>query len=250
MTSLIRIELLKLRKRRGLMAMALLLGVGLVTVVFTVKAVRHGIDPQHVVPAGGVKSFENVTDFLGMLAVVIASIIGVTAGAGDAELGVLRDALATGRSRLALFGARAAAATTVTLAIMAAALGMVTALSVVFAGSNHVPALSEIVQRDAAVLAFAAASALVCTGVATFARVRGPVMASLIAFGVVISELLLRVDFLGNVRDAVPLAAFKRMVGDATSGFHMSLAVAIVVAIAWAAAALAAGGWWARRVEV
>jgi ABC-type transport system involved in multi-copper enzyme maturation permease subunit len=250
MTSLIGIELLKLRKRRGLMAIALLLGVGLVTVVFTVNAVRHGVDPQHVGPAGGIKSFEDVTDFLGTLAVVIASIIGVTAGAGDAELGVLRDALATGRSRLALFGSRAAAATVVTLAIMAVGLVVVTAFSIVFAGSNHVPGLSEIVQRDGAVLGFAAASALVCTGVTTFARTRGPVMASLIAFGLVISELLLRVGFLGSARDVLPLAAFKRMVGDATTGLHMSLAVAIVVAIAWAAAALAAGGWWARRVEV
>jgi hypothetical protein len=138
----------------------------------------------------------------------------------------------------------------VTVAILAAALVVVTACSIALAGSAHAPSLSEIIQRDAAVLGFGASSALVCTGIATFTRSRGPVMASLIAFGVLISELLLRISFLGSLRDVLPLAAFRRMAGDVTSGLHISLAVAITVAVAWALAALAAGGWWARRVEV
>jgi hypothetical protein len=248
--TLIRMDLLKLRRRRGLMAIALLIAVGSVSVIFTVNAIRHGANPLHVGPAGGIKNFENATDFLGVLAVVIAAIIGVTAGAGDAELGVLRDSLATGRSRVTLFTSRAAASVITTLAIMAAALVVVTACSIALAGSAQVPSLSEIVQRDAAVLGFAASSALVCAGVATFTRSRGPVMASVIALGVVISQLLLQASFLGDLRDALPLAAFERMAGDVTAGLHPSLGVAIAVAVAWAVGALAAGGWWARRVEV
>jgi hypothetical protein len=248
--TLIRMDLLKLRRRRGLMAIALLIAVGSVSVIFTVNAIRHGANPLHVGPAGGIKNFENATDFLGVLAVVIAAIIGVTAGAGDAELGVLRDSLATGRSRVTLFTSRAAASVITTLAIMAAALVVVTACSIALAGSAQVPSLSEIVQRDAAVLGFAASSALVCAGVATFTRSRGPVMASVVALGVVISQLLLQASFLGDLRDALPLAAFERMAGDVTAGLHPSLGVAIAVAVAWAVGALAAGGWWARRVEV
>jgi ABC-type transport system involved in multi-copper enzyme maturation permease subunit len=248
--TLIRMDLLKLRHRRGLMAIALLIAVGSVSVMFNVNAVRHGANPQHVGPAGGIKTFENATDFLGVIAVVVAAMIGVSAGAGDAELGVLRDLLATGRSRVALFASRAVAGVAVTVAILAAALVVVTTLSVVLAGSAHVPSVSEIVQRDAAVLGFGACSALVCAGVATFARSRGPVMASLIAFGVLISQLLLHVSFLGGLRALLPLAAFERMAGDTISGLHVSLTAAIAVAVAWATAALAAGGWWARRVEV
>jgi hypothetical protein len=248
--TLIRMDLLKLRRRRGLMAMALLLGVGSVTVIFIVNAIRHGANPLTVAPAGGLKNFQNATQFLGTIGVVVAAMIGVTAGAGDAELGVLRDALATGRSRLTLFGSRAVAAVVVTVAILAAGLVVVTALSIALAGSAHAPSLSEIVQRDAAVLAFGASAALVSTGVATFSRSRGPVMASLIAFGVLISQLLLQVSFLGSVRELLPLAAFRRMAGDTISGLHFSLAVAIAVVVAWAIAAVAAGGWWARRVEV
>jgi len=145
---------------------------------------------------------------------------------------------------------RAVAAGAVTLAILAAAFVVVTICSVALAGSAPVPSLSEIVQRDAAVLAFGASAALVCTGVATFVRSRGPVMASVIAFGVLISQLLLHVSFLGDLRQLLPLAAFERMAGDTLSGLSISLPIAIAVVVAWAVAALAAGGWWARRAEV
>jgi hypothetical protein len=48
----------------------------------------------------------------------------------------------------------------------------------------------------------------------------------------------------------LPLAAFERIAGDTTPGLHVSLGVAIGVIAGWALAALGAGGWWARRVEV
>jgi hypothetical protein len=248
--TLIRTDLLKLRRRRGMIAMALLIAVGSVSIIFTVSAIRHGANPLQVGPAGGIKHFEDATDFLGLLAVVVAAMIGVTAGAGDAELGVLRDSLATGRSRVTLFASRATAATIMTLAIVATALAVVTACSIALAGSAQVPSLSEVVQRGAAVLGFAASSALVCAGVATFVRSRGPVMASVIAFGVLIPQLLLHVSFLGSLRDLLPLAAFERMAGDTISGLSFSLPLAIAVAVGWAVAGLVAGGWWAKRVEV
>jgi hypothetical protein len=67
---------------------------------------------------------------------------------------------------------------------------------------------------------------------------------------VLISELVLQLSFLGGLREALPLAEFQRMAGDTTSGLHFQLPVAIALAVAWASAALVAGGWWARRVEV
>jgi hypothetical protein len=248
--TLIRMDLRKLWRRRGLMSIALLIAVGAVSLMFVVTAIRHGVNPQHVRPAGGLKSFQDATDFVGMIAVVIAAMIGVTAGAGDAELGVLRDLYGTGRSRLTLFGSRAVAAVVATVAILAAALVVVTVCSIALAGSAPLPSLSDIVQRDSAVLAFGALGALVCTGVATFVRSRGPVMASVIAFGVLISQLLMHVSFLGSLRELLPLAAFQRMAGDTISGLHFPLAVAVTVLVAWALGAVAAGGWWARRVEV
>jgi hypothetical protein len=247
---LLRVDLLKLRRRGGLMALAVTLAVGGVAVIFAVNAIRHASNPLHVAPAGGLKNYENATDFIALIGVVVAAMIGATAGAGDAEAGVLRDLVASGRSRLALFASRATAASALTLAMLACALAVATACSLALAGSLPAPSLGHIVQRTAGVLAFTATSTLVAVGIATFARSRGPVIAVVIALGVMVSQLLLHISFLGGVRGLLPLAAFQRMVGDTTPGLHMSLSLAIAVTVSWSLAALAAGGWWARRVEV
>ena len=65
-----------------------------------------------------------------MIAVVLAAMIGVTAGAGDAEIGTLRDLLATGRSRLAFYASRAVAAVVTTTVLLVAALVIVTVCSI------------------------------------------------------------------------------------------------------------------------
>jgi ABC-type transport system involved in multi-copper enzyme maturation permease subunit len=246
---LIRVDLLKIRRRRGLIALALTLLVGGVALIFAVNAIRHASNPLDA-PAGGLKNFENATDFIGLIGVVVAAMIGATAGAGDAEAGVLRDLVASGRSRVALFASRATAASGLTLGMLAVALAVATACSVALAGPLPAPSLPSIAQRSAGVLAFGASSTLVAVGLATFARSRGPVIAVVIAFGVIVSQLLLRISFLGGLRALLPLTAFERMVGDATSGLHISLVLAIAVTAAWAIAAVVAGGWWARRVEV
>jgi hypothetical protein len=104
--------------------------------------------------------------------------------------------------------------------------------------------------RGAAVLAFGAASASVAVGMATFARSRGPVIAVVIALGVMVSQALLHVSFLGDLRALLPLEAFTRMVGDTTRGVNISLAAAVAVMAGWALIALAAGAAHARRAEI
>jgi hypothetical protein len=247
--SLTRAESLKLRRRRGLIALAFAIAVGAVAIMFTVLAVRHASNPVHV-PGGGVKNFDNATDFLGALGVVIGALIGATAGSGDAEAGVLRDLVATGRSRLALFGARALAGVGITLAIVLAGLLLATVCAVTLNDTLPAPSLSHIVHRGAAVLAFAAAGALASVGAATFARSRGPVIAAVIVLGVMVSQALLHVSFLGDMRAALPLAAFDRMAGDTIPGINTSLASAIAVTAAWGLAGVGAGAWWARRAEI
>jgi hypothetical protein len=251
--TLIRADLLKLWRRRGLIGLALVIAVGTVGVFFLANAIRHGTNPLHDGPAGGTKNFEDATSFLGTIAVVVAAMIGVTAGAGDAELGVLRDLVATGRSRVTLFASRAVAGVAMTVAVLAAALVVVTIASIALAGSAHGPSLADIVRHDAVVLAFGASAALVCAGIGAFARSRGPVMGSVIAFGALISQVLLQISFLGDSRALLPLGAFLRLAGHTGGGvsaLKFSVPVAIAVLVAWTAGAVAAGGWWARRVEV
>jgi hypothetical protein len=249
--NLVRMDVLKLRRRRGLVAIVLVIAVVPLSIYFAVNAARHAANPLHVAPAGGAEHFGKTSDFLGgSLGFVIAAMLGVTAGAGDAELGVLRDLVATGRSRVALFASRSIAAVPITVAVLAAGLLLDTACSVALTGSAHVPSVSDIVRRDVSVLGFGAVDTVLAAGVSTFARSRGPMMVSLITFGVLISQLLLPATILGNLRAVVPLAEFERMAGTTTAGLHFSVALAIAALVGWAAAALAAGAWWVRRVEV
>ncbi len=54
---LVRAEVLKLVRRRGLMAWCLLLTIGIVAVVETVLVVLHAVNSAHHGPAGGPSNF-------------------------------------------------------------------------------------------------------------------------------------------------------------------------------------------------
>lgn len=250
--NLIRADMLKLWRRRGLIAIALVASVGVASTFVAVYTIRHLMHPLHNSPAGDNTNFGNAIDTLGVLGFVVASLIGVTAGAGDAELGVLRDLVATGRSRWALFASRCVAAAGTTVALLVAAL-VVATVPVALASSAHAASLSEIVRSVAVVLGFGASAALACAAIATFMRSRGPLMASAIAAAFVSLEVL-RISFLGNFRAVLPMGDLQRMMDSATSISTSKLAfstpLAIAVLAAWTVAAVATGGWWAQRIEV
>ena len=57
---LVKAEILKLRKRRGLMVWSALLTVGAVVIAYTVMLALHAANPAHHGPAGGARNLENV----------------------------------------------------------------------------------------------------------------------------------------------------------------------------------------------
>ena len=99
-------EFLKLRKRRGLVVSGLALTVLPMLVAYTVLLIVHGVNPVKHGPAGGLRNFSDSMDLLMTLSGIAAILIGATLGAGDLGSGVFRELVVTGRSRLALFGAR------------------------------------------------------------------------------------------------------------------------------------------------
>ncbi len=109
-TRLISAEILKLRKRRGLMIACGLMTVGLIVVVNVVLVVLHAVNPDHHGPAGGFENLGGAAGALSLLGSVAAVLIGATAGAGDLNAGVFRELVVTGRSRLTLFLVRIRAA--------------------------------------------------------------------------------------------------------------------------------------------
>jgi ABC-type transport system involved in multi-copper enzyme maturation permease subunit len=246
---LIRAEVLKLRRRRGMLAIAVGITLGIVALAFGVSAIQHASNPAKYTPAGGAASFKDAVNVLVLLTIVAGAIIGSTAGSQDIESGVFRDLAATGRSRMALFGARIAGAWAVVLPIAAAAAAVTAAASVALAGSLAAPTGAALVAGIAGVLATAALSSAVSVGLSALIGSRGPVIAIVLAFNLAIAQMLIGISFLGDVRQAIPTVALARIAH--TSGdVHTTLGVAIAVVAAWIAAAFAAGAWRTKTREI
>jgi hypothetical protein len=247
---LIRADALKLRRRRGMLVLCGLLTLGVVALMFTVSGIQHATNPSQHRPAGGFMAYHDAMFVLTMMMLVAGAIIGATAGAQDLESGVFRDLAATGRSRIALFGARIPGAWTIVLPIAALAAAATAVGSIALAGGLPTPDSATIFAATAGVLAAGALSAAVSVGLSALTASRAPVIATMLAFTLAIAPLLSGIGFLGDARQAIPTNALAR-IGDAPGqNVHMGLVTAVVVVVAWAAAAFAAGAWRTRTREI
>jgi ABC-type transport system involved in multi-copper enzyme maturation permease subunit len=246
---LIRAEVLKLRRRRGMLAIVAALTLGVVALVYTVMTVQHATNPAKYGPAGGLSNYRGFLEILLMLTIVAGAIVGSTAGAQDIESGVFRDLAATGRSRVALFGARVTGAWGIVVPIAAATTAAAGIASVTLAGSAAAPGAGALVQGTAAILATGAVSAAVAVGLCALVGSRGPVIAIMLAFGLALAPTLAAMSFLGDVRQAIPTVAVGR-IAHTPGPTDIALATAIAVLVAWIAAAFAAGAWRTKTREI
>jgi ABC-type transport system involved in multi-copper enzyme maturation permease subunit len=251
MLALISSDVLKLRRRRGMLAISLLLTAGVMLVAFVVMAIQHGGNPLKYGPAGGLDNFREDIQVVTLMALIVGTIIGATAGTQDIESGVFRDLAATGRSRLALFASRVAGAWTVVLPILAVTAGLAAAGCIALAGSLPAPAVGAIAAGTAAVLVAGALSAAVAVGVSALVGSRGPVIGIMLAFYLAVQNLVLAMSFLGDARKLVPDAAIHR-IGDLEpmAGVHVGLGAAILVVIGWSAITLGLGAWRTTTREI
>ena len=222
MLRLIRADLLKLERRRTMLAIVAGLLFAAVGVDFSVGAILDKAT-----------DFDSAAGILVLLASVAGAIIGATAGGADIETGVFRDLVATGRSRTALFFARVPAA-------WAIVLGMLTAALIVAAVIAR-PGASQFAAGAAQVLLSGALAAAVCVGLAAMTGRSGPVMGLALAFQLGVAPLLAQIEALGGARLAIPAVAISRFGG--ANGFVATLPLlgAIAIILAWAAAGLAGG---------
>jgi ABC-type transport system involved in multi-copper enzyme maturation permease subunit len=246
---LIRAEVLKLRRRRGMLAIAAGITLGVVALAFGVSAIQHAGNPGKYEPAGGAASFTDAINVLVLLTIVAGAIVGSTAGAQDLESGVFRDLAATGRSRIALFGARVTGAWAIVLPLAALSAGASAGAAVLLAGSLAAPTSASIVAGTLGLLATAALSSALAVGLSALIGSRGPVIAIVLAFNLAIAQMLVGISFLGDVRQAIPTVALAR-VAHTSADVHTTLGVAVAVLAAWIAAALAAGAWRTKTREI
>jgi hypothetical protein len=224
MSRLISAEILKLRKRRGMIALC----AGALLVTVAAYSIANVVDP----PVGGLGRYNDAVAILAMLGAVVGVIIGATAGGSDIESGVYRDLVATGTPRLRLLLARIPGAWAVVVPMLALAIG--------FEAVWCAPPAADLIRGVACVLAAGLFTSAACVGMAALAGSRGPVMGIALAFQLGISPLLGQVEALGDFRRLIPQVAIARIgQDDILPGF--TLAVAIAVLIGWVVVLMGAG---------
>ncbi len=240
-------DLLRLRKKRGFMALVLAAVLAPLVVWTGYQVIGHASDPAHHGPAGGIDHFVRMLDMLGVfMGPVAAVLIGAEAGAGDLAAGVFRDNVVTGRSRWALFLARIPAALIVTSTVIGLGLAFGLAVTFGFAGGLATPSLSLILESAAWLLLANGVICVVAIGLATLTGSRPGTITTLVGWELVLSPLLVQSKSLGSLRDGLldgVLVFLKPGPAGGTPSISMSVGVAVAVAVLWLTVLPALGAW-------
>jgi hypothetical protein len=246
---LIGAEVLKLVRRRGLMAWSLILTVGSVLVAEIVLVVLHAANPNHHGAAGGAHNLDHTMFLVSGLGTVAAILIGATAGTQDVGNGVFRDLVVTGRKRSTLFNVRVPGALAVFLPILALGLGLAIASSFAFAGGLPNASGATIAKYVEYSVAITVVNVIVAIGLAAFASSR-VVVGVLIAWTAIVSGLLLQISSLGGARKFIDVAAaehFLPLTLTLDTRIAMSSVTALLILLGWALVFSRAGNWWTSR---
>jgi hypothetical protein len=243
-------DLLRLRKKRGTVALALAAVLVPLVIAIGYDVIQHASNPAIHPPAGGLHNFGRILDLLGLfMGPVAAVLIGAEAGAGDLAAGVFRDNVVTGRSRMALFLARIPAAVAVTLTVVGIAFLVGLASTFVFAGGLPTPSVSVILESAAWLALANGVVCVVAIGLASLTGSRPGTITALIGWELVLSPLLVRSSTLGSARHVLLDDVFGFLQpGPATGGptVTMSVATAVLVLVLWLLALPAFGAWRTR----
>jgi hypothetical protein len=235
-------ELLKLRRRRGLVWSTLVLVVAPVVVGYAVLTLQHAVDPDHAGPAGGITNLRSTYDFLAQIGMVAAIMVGVTAGGGDLGAGVFRELVVTGRSRIALFGVRFPGGILFLAPYVLVAGAIASVASVALPSSEPEPGALLMVEYAGWLgLALLTGFAL-ALGVGSLLSGRVAI-ALLLAWQFILSPLLLGTGKL----DPVLVAAALRRIEPGSTNDSVSPTVALLTIVAWTVIPLLAGAWGTAR---
>jgi hypothetical protein len=239
-------ELLKLYRRRALMAWSVALFVGAQFVFYGLGAIQHAADPAHHGPAGGPRGLANAMMLVGYLGGVAAVMIGTAAGGGDTAAGVFRDLASTGRSRIALFGVRVPAALAVTGVLAVSAFAVTATGAVVFAGAGSAPPAAVLAQCGLAVATTIGVTTVLAVGLSSLMSSRSITIGLLLCWNLALARVLEHATSLGSLREALSLGATDRLVPVSVGGAYvvpMQMWTAALVLLGWVAVAVLAGAW-------
>ncbi|HEY1833733.1 MAG TPA: hypothetical protein VGG08_04795 [Solirubrobacteraceae bacterium] len=253
-TMMVRADLLKLRKRRGTLAWALVLALGPVIVFFAVRAIEHLSNPGQYGPAGGFEAFGDALRLLGVFFGPLAAIlIGVEAGTGDHAAGVFRDLVVTGRSRLALFASRLPAAIALMWAITTAGFLLVLIGVYAFASNLMTPDFGKVLDGYGFALLGTGVICAVAVGFSSLSTSKPASITALIGWQLVASPLVVQISALGGARKGLLTQAITHFspvfVGDRDNLVSMSAVLATIVLVCWLALFVGLGAWRTRNLD-
>ena len=246
-TGLVGAELLKLRKRRGLLICTFALTVIPMIIGYVVVLLMHASDPAKQDAAGGIENFTGSLDMLALLAGVAGILVGTSLGSGDLAAGVFRELVVTGRSRWSLFAARIPGGIAFLLPFVLAGFAITAGASFAFADATQATPSTALLFESAAWVALVATTSLMLAlGVSAAFASRGTVIGILLAWQLAVAPLLMAIGALGGLREAIPAAAMQRFRPEELGTelmIPMSLGVALAVVGVWVVVPLAIGGW-------
>ena len=247
---LIGADLLKLRKRRGLVTIVSLLTIGAVAITFAVIEALHLANSVKHGPAGGITNLGHVTWLIAALGSVAAAIVGSSAGVGDLDAGVYRDLAVTGRSRMSLFLSRIPAGLAFLLPFVAVAYTAASVCAVVLAGSNPSPSVHLMIVGGLWALLEVAFYYLLSLALAVLLASRSYTIGIVLALRLALTPLLASISALGIVRELLPGVGMQDLApagfGDAIRqgpNVGMSLGAIAAVLVVWTTIALALAAW-------
>jgi hypothetical protein len=248
--SLLAADVLKLRKRRGLVVVTSLLTVGAMAITYAIIEILHVASPATHGPAGGLDNLGHGSWVAAALGAVAAAIVGSVAGAGDLDSGVYRDLVVTGRSRLALYRSRLRGGLLFLIPFVAAGYAVAAVATVVFAGDRPQPGVHLLVTTGLWVVLEVAFYYLLAFGIACLLASRSYTIGILLGFRLALTPILAAISALGVVRELVPGVGLQDLAPAALGNtirqgpnVPMSTAAIAAVLLAWAVAAVVAGAW-------
>jgi len=183
-----------------------------------------------------------------VVTLVAAVVLGAQTGAYDSANGTFRFVLLSGRSRLALYGARIVAFLAAVLLVLApSAVAVAVGAWLLPSGAEPAPGVGDTVSYLWAGLLDAWVYGLIALAIGTLLRSGGPAIAIAIALNLVVFPLLLGFSSSWNERVVSLLlpVALVRLAGDG----DLSLATAVATVLLWVGAFLGAGAWRTTTAE-
>lgn len=243
-------EILKLRKRRGLVTTTAILAALPPAILFATLTIMHATTPLKHGPAGGVQNLGYGIFVLNLVGGLVATLVGTAAGAGDLSAGVFKELVVTGRSRRSLFLARIPGGLAFVLPPFALLYASVATFTVLSSGSLATPSTALLALGGAWLLLGIAFWFILALGMSSLVGSRSTTIGVLVAWQLVVAPALAGIAVFGVGRDVVPGAGLGRMAPHeireyAISGVPvpMSLAAAVTATLVTILVAVALGAW-------